>query len=60
MSGLGHDLAYRQLRLGALDVIDVYTTDAKIEVYDLAVLQDDRKHFPRYDGTSTTVFALTM
>ena len=48
--GLDHDLAYRQLRLGAIDVIDVYTTDAKIELHDLAVLQDDRQYFPRYDA----------
>jgi len=50
VSGLDHDLAYRQLRLDALDVIDLYTTDAKIEVYDLALLEDDRAYFPRYDA----------
>ncbi len=48
--GLDHDLAYRQLQLEAIDVIDVYTTDAKIGLYDLAVLQDDRNYFPRYDA----------
>ncbi len=50
VSGLDHDLAYRQLRLDALDVIDLYTTDAKIELYDLAILEDDRAFFPRYDA----------
>ncbi len=50
VNGLDHDLAYRQLRLAAIDVIDVYTTDAKIEIYDLAVLEDDLSYFPRYDA----------
>jgi osmoprotectant transport system permease protein len=48
--GLDHDLAYRQLRLGAIDVIDVYSTDAKIRVHDLVVLKDDRSYFPRYEA----------
>jgi len=48
--GLDHDVAYRQLEAGVLDVIDVYTTDANIEALDLAVLQDDRRYFPRYDA----------
>lgn len=48
--GLDHDLAYRQLKLGAIDVIDTYATDAKIGVYDLALLEDDLNYFPRYDA----------
>ena len=48
--GLDHDLAYRQLRLGAVDVIDAYATDAKIEIYDLKLLIDDREYFPRYEA----------
>ncbi|MFV1969118.1 MAG: glycine betaine ABC transporter substrate-binding protein, partial [Pirellulaceae bacterium] len=50
VSGLDHDLAYRQLKLGAIDVIDAYTTDAKIQIYDLALLEDDLNYFPRYDA----------
>ena len=50
MVGLDHDIAYRQLKAGDLQVIDVYTTDAKIAVYDIRVLQDDRGYFPRYDA----------
>lgn len=50
VTGLDHDVAYRQLRHGALDAIDVYTTDAKIEVLDLRLLDDDRNYFPRYDA----------
>ena len=48
--GLDHDVAYRQLRLGTIDAIDVYTTDAKIEIFDLKLLEDDRDFFPQYDG----------
>lgn len=48
--GLDHDLAYRALDNGALDVIDVYTTDAEIVYYDLELLEDDQEHFPRYEA----------
>ncbi|MPY72050.1 MAG: ABC transporter permease subunit [Alphaproteobacteria bacterium] len=48
--GLDHDLAYRALAAGDIDVIDVYTTDAEIAYYDLVLLEDDRGHFPRYDA----------
>lgn len=48
VSGLDHDLAYRQLNLKAIDVIDAYSTDAKIGLYDLALLEDDRQFFPTY------------
>lgn len=50
ISGLDHDLAYRQLRLGAIDLIDIYATDAKIGLYDILPLRDDRSFFPRYDA----------
>lgn len=49
-SGMDHDIAYRQLELGAIDVIDVYSTDAKIKSHDLVLLEDDRSYFPRYDA----------
>lgn len=48
--GLDHDLAYRGLVEGRLDVIDLYSTDAEIDYYGLAVLDDDLAHFPRYDA----------
>lgn len=48
--GLDHSLAYRALREGAADVVDVYTTDAEIAAQNLTVLQDDRHFFPRYDA----------
>ncbi|MGD8861533.1 MAG: glycine betaine ABC transporter substrate-binding protein, partial [Myxococcales bacterium] len=48
--GLDHDLAYRALSQGDLDVIDLYSTDADIEYYDLRVLEDDLAHFPEYQA----------
>lgn len=48
--GLDHDLAYRGLESGHVDVMDVYATDAEIAYYELAVLGDDKGHFPRYDA----------
>lgn len=50
VQGLDHDLAYRGLESGALDVIDLYSTDAEIAYYDLAVLKDDRHHFSDYQA----------
>jgi osmoprotectant transport system permease protein len=49
-SGLDHGLAYEAIAAGRIDVLDVYTTDAKIERYKLRVLEDDRNYFPRYDA----------
>jgi osmoprotectant transport system permease protein len=48
--GLDHGLAYEALAAGELDVIDLYSTDAKIARYDIAVLKDDRAFFPAYDA----------
>jgi glycine betaine/choline ABC-type transport system substrate-binding protein/ABC-type proline/glycine betaine transport system permease subunit len=48
--GLDHGLAYEAIAAGKIDVMDVYTTDAKIERYSLRVLADDRSFFPRYDA----------
>jgi osmoprotectant transport system permease protein len=49
-SGLDHGLAYEAVAAGKIDVMDIYTTDAKIERYRLRALEDDRKFFPRYDA----------
>jgi osmoprotectant transport system permease protein len=48
--GLDHGLAYEALAGGQVDVIDIYSTDAKIGKYGLTVLADDRGYFPRYDA----------
>lgn len=48
--GLDHDLAYRGLVAGDVDLIEVYTTDAEIAYYDLAIVGDDRGFFPDYQA----------
>ena len=48
--GLDHDLAWRGLGGGTLDVIDVYTTDAEIRRYAPLLLEDDRAHFTSYQA----------
>ena len=48
--GLDHGLAYDAIAQGQVDVIDIYTTDAKIDHLGLRVLADDASHFPRYDA----------
>ena len=53
VKGLDHDVAYRQLELSVIDLVDVYTTDAKIAAMDLKVLEDDLHVFPRYDADSS-------
>jgi len=48
--GLDHGLAYEAIVQKQVDVIDIYSTDAKIDKYGLTVLADDRAYFPRYDA----------
>ena len=47
---LDHGLAYDALAAGRVDVVDAYTTDARIARDGLAILEDDRAYFPRYDA----------
>ena len=49
-AGLDHGLAYEAIKGGTVDVIDVYTTDAKLGRYGLKVLIDDRAFFPPYEA----------
>jgi osmoprotectant transport system permease protein len=49
-SGLDHGLAYEAIAAGRIDVMDIYSTDAKIERYGLRVLEDDRGFLPKYDA----------
>ncbi len=48
--GLDHGIAYEALAAGEIDAMDLYSTDAKIERYAIAVLVDDRGFFPAYDA----------
>jgi osmoprotectant transport system permease protein len=50
LKGLDHGLAYEAIAQGQVDVIDIYSTDAKLGKYQLTVLVDDAAYFPRYDA----------
>jgi len=50
ISPMEHALAYQAIMDGKADLVDVYSTDAKIEKLDLVVLEDDLKFFPIYLG----------
>ena len=48
--GLEHALGYTAIRKGEIDIMDAYSTDAKLAEYDLQVLTDDRNFFPKYNA----------
>jgi osmoprotectant transport system permease protein len=50
VSALDHGLSYEAARHGSADVIDVYSTDAKLARYHLVVLEDDLRFFPSYEA----------
>jgi len=50
VNGLDHDLAYRGLASGSIDVIDLYSTDAEINYYNIKVLKDDLHYFTDYQA----------
>jgi osmoprotectant transport system permease protein len=50
VTGLDHDLAYRAVSSGSIEVIDLYSTDAEIAYYHLRTLDDDRHMFPAYEA----------
>ncbi len=45
-----HSLTYQAIDQGAVDVIDVYSTDAKIRKFHLRVLEDNLGYFPSYQA----------
>ena len=48
--GMEHALAYVALNGGEIDLMDAYSTDAKLAEYDLTVLEDDLHFFPKYNA----------
>ena len=50
VSRMEHSLSYQAIDQNAVDVIDVYSTDAKIRKLDLRVLKDDHNFFPVYQA----------
>ena len=45
-----HSLAYTAIEQGAVELIEVYSTDAKIKKLGLHVLRDDLGYFPSYEA----------
>ena len=43
-----HSLVYKAIAEDAVDVIEVYSTDANVEKFNLVLLEDDLKIFPEY------------
>ena len=56
---LEHSLVYEALSSGAVDAIEVYSTDAKVERMGLTILDDDLGFFPRYDSVWVARLAFT-
>tara|TARA_R110000868_G_scaffold136049_11_gene348846 strand:- start:5407 stop:6879 length:1473 start_codon:yes stop_codon:yes gene_type:complete len=48
VKAMEHSLAYQALEDGKVDLVEVYSTDAKIEKYKLILLEDDLNFFPAY------------
>lgn len=46
--GMEHQIAYRALADGAIDLTDLYSTDPEIAQFDLVVLEDEQRFFPDY------------
>lgn len=44
-------LVYQAVASGKMDVVLAYTTDGRIQAFDLKVLEDDRRFFPPYDAS---------
>lgn len=48
VKGMDHGMMYRAINNDEVDVINSYTTDGQLQIYDLRVLEDDRSFFPPY------------
>lgn len=45
-----HQISYRALASGDIDVTNLYSTDAEIKAYDIVALEDDLGVFPSYEA----------
>ncbi|HEV2843229.1 MAG TPA: glycine betaine ABC transporter substrate-binding protein [Thermoanaerobaculia bacterium] len=52
VENLQQALQYRAARAREIDALDVYTTDGRLILYDLKVLEDDRDFFPPYEAAA--------
>ena len=51
VQAMQQSLKYQAAAAGEIDVLDVYTTDGRLAVYDFVVLEDDRQFFPPYEAS---------
>jgi osmoprotectant transport system permease protein len=58
VSALAVAVKYQALVEGAVDIIDAYSTDGRLDQYPLTVLEDDRRVFPPYDAAAVVRGAL--
>ena len=47
-------LMYEAIKNNEVDAISAYTTDARVDMYDLVLLEDDKAAFPPYDAILIT------
>jgi osmoprotectant transport system permease protein len=52
VSALAVAVKYQALIEGAVDIIDAYSTDGRLDRYPITVLEDDRRVFPPYDAAA--------
>ena len=52
VKGMDHGMMYRSFASKEVDVINSYTTDGQLQMYDLKVLEDDRSYFPTISCSS--------
>ncbi len=45
-------MKYQAANTGEVDILDVYTTDGRLAIYDFTVLEDDRNFFPPYEAAA--------
>lgn len=50
LRSIDHDISYRALINGDVQVIDLYTSDPEIQQYGLVILQDDSNYFLKYEA----------
>lgn len=48
VKGMDHGIMYRSINSKEVDVINSYTTDGQLQMYNLRVLEDDKGYFPPY------------
>lgn len=51
---MDHQLAYESIKNENVQVIEAYSTDAKLREYDLVTLEDDLNFFPNYEAVIMT------